>query len=166
MIDWLKQHGLKAMAIAMFGAISFLAGQIFPSFFDYASVQRASITSMLGDIRQSGNAVEAAIPEVMEVASTDGKFAQPIKSMNDKLLELFQALDTVLEEFPEVAPEREQYVASLIRLREVASRVRGPLDAPQFIEAASQFRDARLKYEARVADLEPSFLESIVRGLR
>lgn len=165
MIEFFKKFISTGAGVTAIAVLSFLAGQIFPSYFDYAADQRTSIEALIDQVEIRGAALEQAIEPVMKAAITRDSGDSAVGNLNEKVLELFQAVEYVQREFPETAAEREIYVGSLVRLREVSSTVTGPLDAPIFIEAASEFKRARTLYESRVAMLEPNFFGSLLAAL-
>jgi len=165
MISAIKKYVPASVGVALVAVLSFVAGQIVPSYFDYASEQRASIAELIEAVEVRGDALEKAIPPVMSAALHGGSRDQAIEALNDRLLDLFQAVEYVHQQFPETGPEKERYVKSLVQLRTVSGSVVDPLSAPEFVEAASEFKNARTTFETKVAALEPNFIGSLFYAL-
>lgn len=168
MIEWLKRNALSGLMVTLVAVVSFLAGQVFPSYFDHAKQMRDKTSAVIAAMEERGDALESALPPLIDVAAAKEQVdsAGALSALSARMLELFQALEYVSTEFPESEPEHQRYVASLVELRQAASRMSGPLDASQFIEAASAFKHAREQYESKVAELEPSFIGSVLRNAR
>jgi hypothetical protein len=91
--------------------------------------------------------------------------AEPRKSLDDKMFELFQTLETVKVRLPESEPQRQAYVLALRDLKAAAAGVSGSMTGKELIEAASAFKKARTDYEARLEQLEPSFLTAVLTNI-
>lgn len=166
MIEWLKKHWIGGMLLVIGGVGGFLAGQVFPVYFQYAETQRSEVSALIDSVAAKGNDLEKDLPPLMAIAGDKGGTADAfVVSLNSKMLDLFQTLEALGAELPESEPERREYVNAMLVLRVEASKLTGSQTASNFIEAASSFKKARTDYESRLDELEPSLFEAALRSL-
>jgi len=82
------------------------------------------------------------------------------KRFRQTILKAYNEAETVAQNEPRAKDEFAEYAKSLISLRE-AAEFKGPLDANKFVEAASQYIDAKSKLDRKISSIQGSYFRYV-----
>lgn len=166
MMNWIKKYWPSGSAALAFTALGVVLGQYFPAYINYADGQRAEVAALIKQVSTKSDDLETTIRPLMLVAGDVVPASdEPRKSLDDKMLALFQTLEIVKSKLPASENERQAYVAAMRKLKVAAGDMDGSLTGKGLVEAASAFKKARTDYEARLDDLEPSFFRAVFTNI-
>jgi chorismate mutase len=162
MMSLLRKFLPSGVGALIFTAIGFLIGQYVPAYFDYANERRSEVSSLVNLVTERSDDLETSLRPIMLIAGDAAPASdEPKKVLDNKMLALFQTLDTVRTKLPQSEKERIAYVAAMRELKEASGDLTNSQTAGRLIEAASRFKKARTDYEKRLSELEPTFLEAV-----
>lgn len=166
MANWITKYLPSGPAALLFTAVGFGLGQYLPAYIEYANEQRVEVASLIDQVSAKSDDLETTIRPLMLVAGDVVPASdEPRKSLDDKMLALFQTLEMVKSKLPASENERQAYVKAMRNLKDAASGLEGSLTGKRLVEAASAFKKARTDYEARLDALEPSFVGAVFTNI-
>jgi hypothetical protein len=167
MRDWIKRHWLEVIGFVATGMLGFVGGQLFPAYAHYIEAQRTDAASLFQQATSRGDDLERTLPLLMSIAGNEAAATDaPKRALEQKMLNLYQTVDTIKVRFPESASEGQLYANAMLNLERAADSLDGPLDGKALIEAASRFKKARTDYEEQLSELQPTFFQAIVSNFR
>ena len=166
MIKFLKKFWPSGSAALAFTAVGFILGRYVPAYITYANEQRGDVAALIKQVTAKSDDLEMTIRPLMMIAGDVVPASEePRKSMDDKMLALFQTLQMVKTKLPASETERQAYVAAMRNLKDAASKMDGSLTGKGLVQAASAFKKARTDYEARLDKLQPSFFSAVFTNI-
>jgi hypothetical protein len=152
------KHSRAALAgLIAAGVVTVVAN----SYLQFREHRRAVVEGQFSDLRSTSNELYQLLDRYAAKARTGNAVdAQTENKFRQTILRAYSQAQAVALNEPRVKDEFSEYAKALIGLKEVA-QFNGPLDARAFVEATSQYLDARSKFERKIGELQGSFWRTI-----